>query len=205
MTADLFVYRSGHPEVVAHFEEWLTTRQPYAEAQRALLDEIEPGEKGRERLGYNSTGTWVFTGFVARRLDEEHRSILDPVKYERAPEGWRVARNKDWMTVCPDGRTKIGKAINARLTKLRKSRPKDPSFGIPGVDPDPFTRPGMQLVDGHLYLTWHQAQAFEKRPKNSRACGQGYLDAAFGWEPVKLSAYYAMRETLAERETAGAS
>jgi len=100
---------------------------------------------------------------------------------EAIPDGWRL---HDWYLV-PRRSTKAGKRFAKLIDECRAPRVRDKLPGMPGmaVIGSHMLQPGVkQHSDGWVYVTW--AADVSAQP----------IDLEI-WEPVRLSAYYALTES----------
>jgi hypothetical protein len=178
--ADLFVFRSTHPDALAAWHTAHEQAQEIGRQRRTLLDDM--GFAGRPAL--------INEG---RMLGVEHRDEHGPI-----PEGWRRDRHTDGAIV-PHRRTKTGAAIGKKLDALTMP---DVRRKLPGGMPEMawdlgngrVYYPGISLHGDALYVRWGGDP--EKSERSVR------LDPGV-WERLKLSEYYAVLE--AEAQTGGAS
>lgn len=165
------VYRSAHPDVLAH---WRNTGS--AEAQQAWRDRVN--------------AAFADLGFPGRRFATKGENRVIGVEHpsDDIPEGWR--RDRDLRScIVPARRTAAGKKIGERLDRL--NRP-DPRKNIPGGMPElAFTRKnprflmcGIALHDDAVYVTWGE----ELDEGDAR-----HIDLTV-WERIKTSEYYAVLE-----------
>lgn len=173
--ADPVVYRSTHPDVLAH---WEATAGP--EAQQAWRDRVaaaldELGFEGRRFIVSDYIDVSVVTGV-------EHPSD------EPIPEGWRLHPKRD-DAIAPRRSTRLGKAADRLLSTLVRPNPRK---GMPGGMPHianaaracAFLSAAAEPIDGALYVRW--SQEISERDRDQ-------IDTAV-WERVRLSEYYAACE-----------
>lgn len=186
MTADLVVYRSTHPDVLATWDELREHRREIGAKLHEFARAVDP-ERDRNIVGDGS----------GERVNGLAHDPDWPV-----PAGWRVV-NRGLLHIVPRLSTKAGKAAAERLSRLQ---PQDPrhvlsvKHGIPSAffggsgDSMPgirFYSPGVQQLGDALYVTWARQPEEPHDPAK--------------WEPVKLSEYYAAIEAEAGGAKVGAA
>jgi hypothetical protein len=169
------VYRSTHPDVLAHMERHRLAFQAWRDGVRAAL----------VTLGFNPDDhIWMtdteFTGIV--------RALGDPV-----PDGWRRDRTADEYVIVPARRTKLGKQHGQVLDRLTQP---DPRRSMPGGMPKHAMAKGemtgltggFRKIDDAAYVTWS---------RELRDGDAARIDPTI-WERLKLSEYHAACEAVAD-------
>ncbi|MGI5155773.1 hypothetical protein [Microbispora sp. CA-102843] len=179
--ADLTVYRSTHPGILAAWDKAHEQAEQIGRQRRQLLDEL--GFEGRPAL---------IDG--RRMVGVQHTAEHGPI-----PEGWRRDQHTDGAIV-PDRRRATGKAIARRLDALTM-----PDFRrmLPGGMPQmawdlesgKIHWPSFALMEGAVYVRWGCDP--EKAEKGDR------IDPEI-WERVKLSEYYTVVERTEQAQAGGA-
>lgn len=179
---DPVVYRSTHPDVLAHWDA--TASADAREAWRARVDAAvaDLGFEGRDPVVSETVFGATVTG-IQHPADQ-------PI-----PDGWRRHPRLDGA-VAPHKATKTGKAAAAELRKLDLPNPR---LGMPGGVPkvasaaheSAFLAPAVQRIGDAVYLRWSQ----EITAGDARL-----IDATVG-ERVLLSEYYAAREAAEQDGT----
>jgi hypothetical protein len=174
--ADMIVYRSTHPHVLAHWE-----KTGSAEAQKAWREWVQ---EAIAELGFPGDRKFVTsTGFEATEV-----AGIEHPEDEDIPVGWK--RLKGFPTaITPDKRRAAGKRAAARLAQVTMPNPRK---GMPGEMPHAcfagtgmaLMRPGVARHGDAVYVTW---SAELEKPTAER------IDPAV-WEQIKLSEYYAAKE-----------
>jgi hypothetical protein len=171
--ADKVVYRSTHPDVLAHFESTAS-----ADAQNAWRKRVEALIA---QLGFPGRRFATASGFEGRHVT----GVAHP-QDEDIPEGWR-RDSKLPEAITPDRRRAAGKRIAKRLEDLPQPNPRK---AMPGGMPDmafgaaALMRPGVARYGDAVYVTW--SGELDKTDAQ-------HIDSA-AWERVKLSEYYAAKE-----------
>lgn len=174
---DKVVYRSTHPDVLAHYDNTAS-----AEAQNAWREKVE---ELIAQLGFPGRQFATAGGFEGRYVT----GVAHP-RDEEIPEGWR-RDSKLPEAITPDRRRAAGKRIAKRLQALPQPNPRK---AMPGGMPDmafgaaALMRPGVARYGDAVYVTWSG-----ELDKTDAA----HIDPAV-WERVKLSEYYAAKEQQAE-------
>jgi hypothetical protein len=168
---DKVVYRSTHPDVIAHWESTAS-----AETRNAWRQKVEAAVAD--------------LGFPGRRFATQDGRKVIGVEYpndEDMPAGWRRNRNLT-SSITPDRRTANGRRIRERLDALTAPCPRE---NLPGKMPDTaFSRgfglmkPGVARHGDAVYVTWS-----EEIDKGDAA----HIDPTV-WQRIKLSEYYAALE-----------
>ncbi|GAA3958327.1 hypothetical protein GCM10023085_45950 [Actinomadura viridis] len=164
------VYKSAHPDVLAHWENTASTS-----AQRQWRETVEE--------------TIADLGFLGRRFATQGSTRVIGVEHpqdEDIPEGWRRDRSLP-EAIVPALRTSAGRKIDARLATLTRPDPrKDLPGGMPevGFDMRRFAYPGVAKHGDAVYVTWSIDPAVSDADK---------IDPAV-WQRIKLSEYYAALE-----------
>jgi hypothetical protein len=175
---DPIVYRSTHPDVLAHWE-----KTGSADAQNAWREQVRDV---LAELGFSRDRKFATTsGF----RDTEVTGVEYP-EGEDIPVGWK--RNRDLSTaITPDKRRAAGKRAAARLAEVTMPNPR---HAMPGEMPGAcfagtgmaLMRPGIARHGDAVYVTW--SRELEQPTADN-------LDPAV-WERVKLSEYYAAKEKV---------
>ena len=176
---DPIVYRSTHPDVLAHWE-----KTGSVEAQKAWRERVN---EALAELGFPGRKFATTSGFK----DTEVTGVEHP-EGEDAPVGWK--RNKDLPSaIVPDKRRAAGKRAAARLAEVTMPNPRS---RMPGEMPGAcfagtgmaLMRPGIARHGDAVYVTW--SRELEEPTADN-------IDTAV-WERVKLSEYYAAKESAVE-------
>jgi hypothetical protein len=166
---DLVVYRSAHPEVLAHWHNTIQARKDW----RVKVNE-----------------TIADLGFPGRRFATNGSRVIGVEHTDGdVPEGWRQDRDLR-SAIVPARRTTAGRRIGDRLDALRRVEFRD---NLPGGMPHlaccatdmAFMRPGVVLLGDAVYVDW--SGEIEERDAS-------HIDTDV-WERIKLSEYYAAVET----------
>lgn len=180
--SDPIVYRSTHPDVLAH---WDKTASPDAQKSwRARVDTAiaDLGFEGRNPVVTDTVFGATVTG-VEHPADEP------------LPTGWRRHRNLDGA-ITPHKGTKAGKAAAAQLRRLDLPNPR---LNLPGGIPKAasaatghaFLAPAVQRLGDAVWVRYSQ-------PISEKDAAR--IEGAV-WERTPLSVYYA----AVEAEEANAS
>jgi hypothetical protein len=172
---DKIVYRSTHPDVLAHWE-----KTGSAEAQNAWRDRVN---QALAELGFPGRRFATTNGFE----DIEVTGVEHP-DGEDIPVGWKRTK-KLAGAIVPDKRRAAGKRAAERLAALTAPNPRSK---MPGGMPRAcfagtgmaLMRPGVARHGEAVYVIW---SAELEEPTATQ------IDTAI-WERVKLSEYYAAVE-----------
>lgn len=180
--ADLTVYRSTHPDVVAAWRKLQTDATAIGKARAAYLDEL--GFPGRQALVLGQ----MMLG-VAHSIDD------GPL-----PAGWRWDA-KTRGAIVPDRRTVKGKQIDKRLAELTvPGREVVLLGGMPdtvwALEAGHTYDPGVRLLGDAVYVTWSCTSAQVMRRVRDFDSGM--------WQQIKLSEYYAAVEAHEAAKAANA-
>lgn len=162
------------------------------EAFDAFLAQAEIRRKALEKIAFEVTGeptvySWRPNWFAGIGATEGG-----------APKGWRPQDANGLTVLVPDRRTKIGREAAERIEEIDKAARRGPAIaGVPGlvihlnVAHEPQFFRWQHCDDARLYVVINCA--------HSGAEEQGthipdQVDTAI-WEPVKLSEFYALKET----------
>jgi len=172
--ADLTVYRSTHPDVLA-------TRDKY---KNAVIQWRQDAARLITELGFPGRQWIVGTAFGGRWLV----GVTPRNSTELPPRGWRRKRFDGRAVFVPDRRTRGGKDAARRLAGCKP--PAEPHHDLPGMpaeiedyEHNRTHSPGVAEMDGAIWVTWSTTP-----PAN-----QVRTDM---WERVRLATYYAARERL---------
>lgn len=172
---DPIVYRSTHPDVLAHWDK--TASAEARKAWRARVDAVlaDLGFAGRHPVVTDTILGTVVTGV-------EHR------EGGPFPAGWRAHRSMDGA-ITPHKGTKVGKAAAEDLGKLALPNPrKDLPGGMPHIadaaSEAAMLRPAIQRFGDVVYVRW--SQQISDRDTDQ-------IDGAV-WDRAALSEYYAALE-----------
>jgi hypothetical protein len=166
------VYRSEHPDVLAHHDSHVKAFAAWKERVRAVLVE----------LGFApDRGVWM--------RDTRVVGVVE-INGEPLPDGWRHDR-KNPGAIVPARTKQPGKGYGQKLDALKQP---DPRNGIPGGMPGrafqrgalAFMHCGLQEFGGAIYVTW------PGEPDSSDR-----IDSEV-WKPIKLSEYYAAVEAVTQ-------
>lgn len=162
------VYRSSHPDVLAHWN-----RQPefHMAWQKKVADALT-------ELGFEMTSRFLVSG-------RDLAGVAWPSDAE-LPDGWRRDRKMS-EAIVPDRRLSAGRKAAAVLDEVRQPDPRDDLPG--GMPSEAFASmsrlfPGIAELGGFIVVTWS---------KNLDAGDAERIDPEV-WERVPLSRYWAMRE-----------
>lgn len=175
---DPIVYRSTHPDVLAH---WDTTASAQAQAKwRARVKETvaDLGFEGRKAV-------------ITKTLLGDTVTGVEHPAGASIPTGWRRHRSMD-RAIAPHKGTKTGKAAAEQLAALALPNPR---VGMPGGMPriadaavgHAFLTPGVHRIGDVVYVRWTQ-QISERDAAR--------IDGAV-WDRTPLSEYYAAVESVA--------
>ncbi|MGI5418686.1 hypothetical protein [Actinomadura luteofluorescens] len=172
---DPIVYRSTHPDVLAHWDAKGSREAQQAWRARVDATVADLGFEGRNPVVSETIFGATVTG-VQHPADQ-------PI-----PDGWRRHPHLD-DAIAPHKATKTGKAAAAQLRQLDLPNPR---LGMPGGVPkvasaaheSAFLAPAVQRIGDAVYLRWSQ----------EIAAGDARLIDGAVWERVPLSEYYAARE-----------
>lgn len=164
------VYRSSHPDVLAHWDNTAS-----AEAQTAWRERVETAIAD--------------LGFPGRRFATQNDIHVVGVEHphgDPVPEGWRRDR-KNSDVIVPARRTKAGRDIDDKLTALARPCPR---HDLPGGMPKmafsglALMHPGVERHGETVYVSW----SGELTGRDAEC-----VDTAV-WQRIKLSDYYAVLE-----------
>lgn len=172
---DPIVYRSTHPDVLAHWDK--TASADARKAWRARVDAAvaDLGFEGRNPVVTD-------TIFGATVIGVEHPADAP------LPTGWRRHRDLDGA-ITPHKATKVGKAAAAKFRRLDLPNPR---LNMPGGIPKAasaahghaFLAPAVQRIGVAVYVRYSQ----EISDRDT-----ALIDGAM-WERTPLSVYYAAFE-----------
>lgn len=173
--AEPIVYRSTHPDVLAHWEKTAS-----AQAQEAWRGRVEDTLAG---LGFPGRQFATRDGMTGLTVTGVEHPRSEPV-----PPGWRRDQKLP-STITPRRSIKAGKAAAAALDELTRPDPrKDMPGGMPPIagaaGAMAFLRAAIEPLDGAVYVRWPQEISVR-----DAAC----IDPTV-WERVRLSEYYAACE-----------
>jgi hypothetical protein len=179
MNDDKVVFRTTHPEVLTAFKQAVDAYDKWGKRIRAFAKEVHPDAK-----------PMVSEAWGDRQLGGI--SMVEPI-----PDGWRIDNNKAGYPryLVPRRSVKAGKEWAKRLDELRNAPsirsalPGMPSNVVSGIS---LLNPGLEERNGVLYATWAED------PRRSKAdTGFSKTDTVEEsiWEQVKLSEYYAIKES----------
>lgn len=172
---DRVVYRSTHPDVLAHWE-----KTGSAEAQQAWRERVN---QTLAELGFADRRFATTDGFETIEVTGvEHQDG------EEIPVGWKTTK-KLFGAIVPDKRRAAGKRAAERLATLTAPSPRRKlPGGMPGAcfasAGFALMRPGLARHGDAVYVTWSDELEEPTADK---------IDPAV-WERVKLSEYYAVLE-----------
>lgn len=172
---DPVVYRSAHPDVLAHWEKTASTEAQQGWRTRVDVTIADLGFAGRYPVVTDTILGTIVTGI-------EHPGG-DPI-----PAGWRRHRSLDGA-ITPHKGTRAGKAAAEQLAKLALPNPRK---GLPGEMPHladaaeehAMLRPAVQRLGDVVYVRWSQQISTRDADR---------IDGAV-WDLVLLSEYYAAVE-----------
>jgi hypothetical protein len=174
---DKIVYRSTHPDVLAHWE-----KTGSADAQRAWRKRVQ---EAIAELGFPGRRFATTNGF-----DDIDVTAIEHPDSEDIPVGWKRTK-KLAGAIEPDKRRAAGKRAAERLAKLTAPNPRRklpggmPSMSFIGHS---LAKPGLARHGDAVYVTW------SRELEDSEASN---IDPAI-WQRVKLSEYYAVLEQQEE-------
>jgi hypothetical protein len=177
---DKIVYRSTHPDVLAHWD-----KTGSADAQRAWRERVQ---EAIAELGFPGRRVATTDGFEAIEV-----TGVEHPDGEDIPIGWKRTK-KLAGAIEPDKRRAAGKRAAERLAKLTAPNPRRK---LPGGMPSMsfighrLARPGIGRYGDAVYVTWSR-ELEDSEARN--------IDPAV-WERVKLSEYYAALEQHDEAKT----
>jgi hypothetical protein len=177
-------FRSSHPDVMAAISKWRQASKDLWESSHSLAQEVGPDW---EPLVLSS-----FTiSMVGLKPKGDDRYLMD------VPEGpWRRTNFRDYDCWVPNKRSRAGKELAERLSKLEllNSRPRVP--GMPHMWLDTRTnywfQPSLKIIDDVIWMTWSTDDMYEAIDGDEPE--DFFVDSSI-WERVKLSEYHSILES----------
>ena len=165
--SDKVVYRSTHPDVIAHMDR-------HAEAYTAWRERLKDA---LTELGFDGAAVWMSDDFVVGIVRQRGAEL---------PDGWRWDKKASEPVIVPARKTAEGKRVWRVLDGLKQPDPRNQMpGGMPrrttAVSEMAFLSCGFRRVGDTAYVTW-SAEPDVRR-----------IDAEI-WKRIKLSEYYAAIE-----------